>query len=287
MQRKSHPHSGWLVNVENFRRTTWGQALHKFFSPWSQGTSIINLRSLDHKYRDITLLLVFDKSTQLASRCVALQGKGRLKKLRISFSKHQLSEALEGTCASLKYPNCCSSPPERGGTTAASLTGQLTDCAFHPFLEALKLLKGRRSCPKLWDFYPPEYMVCPQSVIKSTSFSFICIVNQITHIINRKEQMKDPRTKISWSYCIGRVFCKLSCYGNLFYGKTHAKKVSPALYSYSMMFTSTQVFRFLQYFISGTGINMLNCTLQTVWTVNKISFMQQSLLEIKKITSIL
>lgn len=73
------------------------------------------------------MLLVFDKSLQLASRCMELQGKGRLRKLRISFGKYQLSEALEGTCASLKYLNCCSSPPEPVGTTAASLTGQVTD----------------------------------------------------------------------------------------------------------------------------------------------------------------
>lgn len=116
----------------------------QFFSPWSQGTPIINLKSLGHKF---DIWLVFVKSMQLASRCVALQEKGRLRKLRISFSKHQLSEALEGTCASLKYLNCCSSLQEWGGTTAASLTEQGTDWAFQRFLEAFKLIGRQERLP--------------------------------------------------------------------------------------------------------------------------------------------
>jgi len=49
------------------------------------------------------LLPVFDKSMHLACRWMALQGKGSLTKLRVSFSRYQFSEALEGTYASLKH----------------------------------------------------------------------------------------------------------------------------------------------------------------------------------------
>lgn len=136
------------------------------------------------------LLLAFDESIRLGYRWVTLHGR-RASMLRTSFSIHRLSEALEGTCASLKYlaQTPCYSPEEQGSTTVV-----ITDTPNHRLstqIDPQNSKKGEEVTFKQLCFYPPKYY----SVLCQRANSPYIVYSQIKRFV--QEEMKNSRTKTS------------------------------------------------------------------------------------------
>lgn len=152
---------------------------------------------------------------------MVLQGKGSLTKLKVSPSKYQFSEALEGTCASLKYlVQAAAATVHRSGRHYSSPT----DRPNHR-LSFSSSPNGPQSLREVWDVvlkqlgFIYQILVCPHWKENQPYFSSSAQqTEQLTSGAERNRwripEQKPPKVT-------GRTVCKLS-----FYGKRSIKSLS-------------------------------------------------------------